>query len=171
MAVIKRNYGRKQQWRNDAIAYLVESLTELGQQACKHAIEERGYHNRLYNLRDSIGSAVYVDGKIVPSSLRYAHSKSSKGTYTDRGDEGAYDEITGREALDRYWAFHPTISNPKNTVELVLIAATFYAGILEDRGVQVISAAGDYLEGEMGEYKSFKPKLSAHADLFDVDFE
>ena len=67
MAKLKKNYGRKQQWREEAIGYIVESLTELGQKACRHAIEEREYTNRLYNLRDSIGSAVYVDGHIVPS--------------------------------------------------------------------------------------------------------
>lgn len=168
MAVLKKNYGRKQQWRNDAIAYIVESLTELGQQACEYAIENKGYENRLYNLRDSVGSAVYVDGHIVPSSKRYAHRKSSRGTYTDRGEYGTYDEITGREALDRYWDDNPTLPYAKNAIELVVIAATFYAGILEDRGIQVISAAADFLEDEMGEYKSFKPKLRGYADLVGI---
>lgn len=164
MAKLKRNYGRKQQWRNDAIAYLVESLTELGQEACRDAIEKKGYENRLYNLRDSVGSAVYVDGHIVPSSKRYAHSKSSRGTYVNKGWDGDGSDITGRQALDRYWNEHQTLPYAKNTVELVVIAATFYAGILQSSGIQVISAANDYLEGKMGQYKSFRPKLRAYAD-------
>lgn len=168
MAKLKKNYGRKQQWREEAIEYIVESLTELGQEACRHAIEMREYKNRLYNLRDSIGSAVYVDGHIVPSSKRYAHSKSSRGTYTDKGWDGDGSEITGREALDRYWDEHPTLTYAKHTVELVVIAATFYAGILEARGIQVISAAADYLEDEMDVYKSYKPKLRGHADHVDI---
>lgn len=169
MAVLKRNYGRKQQWRNEAIATLVEELTELGQRACLYAIENKGYENRKYNLRDSIGSAVYVDGKIVPSSKRYAYHKSSKGTYVDRGENGTYDEITGRDAINRYWDDNQTLPNARNAIELVVIAATFYAGILEDYyGIQVISDVTDFLESEMGTYKSFKPKLRAHADLVDV---
>ncbi len=173
MATRRTNFGRKQQWRNDAIAYLVESLTELGKEACQHAIEERGYNNIKYNLRDSIGSAVYVDGRIVPSSKRYAFTpKSSKGAYKDKGERGQQDGgdnwITGREALDRYWDEHPTLPNAKNAVELVVVAGTFYAGILEDRGIQVISAAADYLEDKMDVYKSFRPKLRGHADLVDI---
>ena len=54
MAKLKKNYGRKQQWREEAIGHIVDSLAELGQEACRHAIEEREYTNRLYNLRDSI---------------------------------------------------------------------------------------------------------------------
>lgn len=170
MAIIKKKYGRKQQWRNEAIAYIVESLTELGQRACEEAISNKGYKNQLYNLRDSIGSAVYVNGHIQPATKRYAHRKSSKGTYTDRGENGTYDEITGREALDRYWDENPTIPNARNAVELVVIAATYYSGILEDRGIQVISDVVDFLEDEMDVYKSYKPKLRAHADMFDIEY-
>lgn len=172
MATRRTNFGRKQQWRNDAIAYLVESLAELGKEACQHAIERREYSNRKYNLRDSIGSAVYVDGHIVSSSKRYAFSKSTKGPYKDKGvrgqQDGGEDWITGREALDRYWDEHPTLPYAKNAVELVVVAGTFYAGILEDKGIQVISAAADYLEDKMDTYKSFKPKLRGHADLVDI---
>lgn len=168
MAQLRKNYGRQQRWREKAIEDIVASLTKLGQEACRYAIEKREYTNRLYNLRDSIGSAVYVDGYIVPSSKRYAHSKSSRGTYKDKGWDGNGSEITGREALDRYWDEHPTLTYAKNTVELVVIAATFYAGILEAGGIQVISAAADYLEDKMYIYKSYKPKLRGRADHVDI---
>jgi hypothetical protein len=74
--------------------------------------------------------------------------------------------ITGREALDNYWAEHPTLKNTTNAVELVVIAATFYAGILEDRGIQVMSIARNYMESEMQkyQYKSYRPKLRAFSD-------
>lgn len=81
-----------------------------------------------------------------------------------------YDEITGREALDRYWDENPTIPNARNAVELVVIAATYYSGILEDRGIQVISDVVDFLEDEMDVYKSYKPKLRAHADMLDIEY-
>lgn len=169
MATLKKNFGRKQQWRNEAIAYLVESLADLGQRACQDAIDAADYTNRKYNLRDSYGSAVYVDGKIVHSSKRYAHRKSSKGPYIDKGYDGdGVTEITGREALDRYWDNHERLPNARNTVELVVVAATFYAGILESAGYEVLSAAVDTIEDEMEEYKSFRPKLRAHADHFDL---
>ncbi len=164
MGNLKRDYGRKQAWRNNAIAQMVENLTELGQKACLYAISQKGYDNQKYNLRDSIGSAVYVDGKIVPSSKRYAFRKSSKGSYIDRGYNGTGDEETGRSALDAYWEDNKKLKNYKNTVELVVIAGTFYAGILESSDIQVISAATDYLQDKMHTYKSFKPKLRAFAD-------
>lgn len=165
MAVLKRDYGRVQKWRNDAIASLVAQLTELGQKACLYAIEQRGYTNRKYNLRDSIGSAVYVDGKIVKSSKRYAYTpKSSKAPYQDRGTNGDGEWKEGRDAIDEYWDNNETLTNPQNTVELVIVAGVFYSGILEDKGIQVISAAADYLESKMGTYKSYKPKMRALAD-------
>ena len=163
-----KTYDKRQEWRQKAIQEIVESLTELGQEACRYAIQQREYNNRLYNLRDSIGSAVYVDGKIVPSSKRYAHSKSTRGPYKDKGWGGNGEYITGREALDRYWEENPTLAYSRNTVELVVIAATFYAGILESRGVQVISAAADYLEDEMDTYKGYSPKLRGYAGHIDV---
>lgn len=168
MSVLKRNYGRKQSWRNEAIAVLVDELTDLGQRACLYAIENKGYENRQYNLRDSIGSAVYVDGEIVPSSKRYAFRKSSKGSYTDRGKNGTGKEMTGREAIDKYWDDNRTLTNSRNAIELVVIAATFYAGILEADGIQVISDVADFLEFEMGTYKSYRPQLRAHSDLVDI---
>lgn len=164
MGNLKRDYGRKQAWRNEAIAKMVANLTELGQEACLHAISKKGYDNQKYNLRDSIGSAVYVDGKIVPSSKRYAFRKSSKAPYIDRGKGGTGGEETGRSALDAYWEDNKKLKNYKNTVELVVIAGTFYAGILESSDIQVISAATDYLQDKMHTYKSFKPKLRAFAD-------
>ena len=164
MGVLKRDYGRVQNWRNNAIADLVAQLTKLGQEACKYAVERRGYTHRKKNLRDSIGSAVYVDGKLVESSKRFAFSKSSTGTYQDRGDGGTGEWIEGRDALNRYWDEHKTLENARNTVELVVVAGVFYSGILEDKGYQVISAATDYLESQMGTYKSYKPKMRAYAD-------
>lgn len=169
MASIKKNFGRVQQWRNEAIATLVAELTELGNKACKYAISQRGYENQKYNLRDSVGSAVYVDGRIVPSTRRYAYSHpSSTGPYLDKGYSGTGEYITGRDAIDRYWAEHQTLPSNRNTVELVVVAGTFYAGVLEARGIQVISAATDFLEEQMGVYKSYRPKLRARADMVNI---
>lgn len=166
MGTLKRNYGFSQKWRNEAVAQLVSTLTDLGQEVCKKAIENKGYTDRLYNLHDSIGSAVYVGGEIVPSSKRYAESKKSRGEYFDRGDNATYSMMTGRQALDDYWNEHPRLSGNYNSVELVVIAAVFYAGILEDRGIEVMSVAAEYIENEMQkyQYKSYKPKLRAFSD-------
>ena len=169
MGSLKKNFGRAQQWRNEAIAKLVADLTELGNKACRHAISKRGYDNQKYNLKDSVGSAVYVDGRIVLSSRRYAYSHpSSTGPYLDKGYSGTGEYITGRDAINRYWDEHPTLPSSSNTVELVVVAGTFYAGILQARGIQVISAVADFLQDEMGVYKSYRPKLKAHADMVDI---
>lgn len=168
MGTLKTNFGRKQKWRNDAIAYLVNELTNLGQEACIQAIQQRGYQNRLGNLHDSIGSAVYVDGKLVPSSRRYAESPISSAPYKNKGKNGNGEYMNGRQAIDDYWSKHQELPRSKNAVELVVIAATFYAGILEAKGVQVISAAASYVQGKLNIYKSYNPKIRGFADLVSV---
>ena len=77
---------RAQAWRDEAIKEIVDKLTDLGQRACRHAIIHRGYDNRKFNLVDSIGSAVYIDGVLEPSTKRYAYSTEfSTEPYEDKG--------------------------------------------------------------------------------------
>ena len=51
---------------------LIQKLTDDGERLVRRAYETRTFENRTYNLHDSYGSAVYVDGRIIKSSIRYA---------------------------------------------------------------------------------------------------
>lgn len=104
------------------------------------------------NLRDSMGSAVYVNGELREDSIRYlVDPPTSKKTDPRYG--------RGREALLNYFRrVHPKSS--KNEVYLLVAAAMPYANALE-RGthaggyeIRVISGARDYIDDHWHEIES-----------------
>jgi hypothetical protein len=104
------------------------------------------------NLRDSMGSAVYVNGELREDSIRYlVDQPTSKKTDPRYG--------RGREALLNYFRrVHPRSS--KNEVYLLVAAAMPYANALE-RGthaggyeIKVISGARDYIDAHWHEIES-----------------
>lgn len=157
---VSTSYGRKQQWRNEAIAKLVKDLTDLGEEAIRYVANNPvGYEHQKYNLYDSLSSAVYVDGVLDVNTIRYASdSERSTGLYQDRGRTGSYEMMNGRDAVENYWDTHRKKARV-TAVELVCVAAVFYAGILEASEVRVVSAVTDYLESKMGRYKGYSPRL------------
>lgn len=156
MGKLKQKGFFKQAYLEEVSAQIVRDLTDLGKDAAKHAIENRGYKNRLYNLHDSIGSAVYFNGKLIPSSIRFADRKKSEGE--------AREGYTGREAINEWFQANRVIG-VKNTFHLVLVAAMPYAEYLEKgtsgkkEQIQVISAGTDYIQQHLQEYKYFSPKI------------
>lgn len=104
------------------------------------------------NLRDSMGSAVYVNGVLREDTIRYlVDTPTSKKTDPRYG--------RGREALLNYFRrVHPKSS--KNEVYLLVAAAMPYANALE-RGthaggyeIRVISGARDYIDAHWHEIES-----------------
>lgn len=104
------------------------------------------------NLRDSIGSAVYVNGVLREDAIRYLEdTPKSKKTDPRYG--------RGREALLNYFRrVHPKSS--KNEVYLLVAAAMPYANAFE-RGthaggyeIKVISGARDYIDAHWHEIES-----------------
>lgn len=103
------------------------------------------WRHRSYNLHDSFASAVYVNGKLA--SVEYLGSPRSN----------KYDKKTkktGRQTVDDYLLSHRFGSTNKEIV-LVVIAAMYYAKILENGGKNaigpqdkfiVISPAKEYIE-------------------------
>lgn len=157
---------------NEELERVVKMATKLGEEACQYAWERRGYYKPeteyepTFNIVDSIGSAVYVDGVLRPETKRYVYDiEISQKPYIDKGWGGTGGPMTGREALERYWQNNQTLpTKGKNVVEIVCIAATFYAGILEKwiNHVQVISAAADYLASIQQDprFADYKPRLN-----------
>jgi hypothetical protein len=177
MAWSGRTKGGQFARSEERLEAVVRQATEIGQEACRYALQRAGYYRGsvtnyepTYNIVDAIGSAVYVDGVLRPETKRYAiDTPMSTSPYHDKGwkpprglSTGEY--IAGRDALERYWEAHPTLPNKrKNVVEVVCVAATFYSGILESKGVQVISAATDYFAqvAKNPKYKIYQPRLNA----------
>lgn len=156
----------------EARRILVSQLAQLGKDAIEYAFKQgfrktpRHYGNINYhkwliskgkdpnnawddvtgNLRDSFGSAVYVNGELQKDTIRFANDNPIGGRTRD-----AIDPRPGREVLlDYFNKIHP--NRGKNDVTLVCVAAMYYTKFLEagtHRGaykIRVVSAATDYIK-------------------------
>lgn len=130
------------------IDQLIDALAEEGQTAINIAYRHRDFTNRLYNLHDSYGSAVYYNGRLVKRSIRYLgpekRIRSIEGTgwqWTKarsmpdfRGTRylpGDQIDMSGREeVMDFFSQYTP----PAKGMQLVVVAAMWYASVLESGG-------------------------------------
>ncbi len=156
-------------------AYIREAiklLTTEGERIIQDAYKRRDWKNQTFNLHDSYGSAVYVYGKLEKSSIRYvgpkqanaarngkelgdyhgedtkalsgsSHTefgKSGNKKYTDGDTIQAY----GRDEVNKFFEGY-SLADSKG-IELVVVAAMYYAGALEWKKYQVISSANSSLQ-------------------------
>ena len=155
----------------EARQLLVEKLAQLGQEAINFALKQglKKYSRRITderyrkwlekkgkdpnsawdditgNLRDSFGSAVYVNGELQRNTIKFANENPNGERTRD-----AIDPRPGREVLlDYFDKIHP--NRGKNDVTLICVAAMYYTKFLEagtHRGhykIRVISSAADYV--------------------------
>lgn len=138
--------------KNRYVRQLVDELAEWGHKAIIRAYQKKDWHNRTYNLHDSYASAVYVDGKLQQRTIRFVgeemsnpnsqfhhagfysvrrHDKLDPDRHGERYGEGDEMVTNGRdEAIAFLRQYVPNTSG----VQLVVIAAMFYADILERGG-------------------------------------
>lgn len=138
-----------------AMGEYVADLAVLGYEAIMYAYQQRGFQHKTRNLHDSYASAVYVNGKLEESSIRFVGPE-----FSHKGDRQT--GKSGRETVMEY------LKSPGvgvgGDVTLLCVAAMEYAKYLEDgthKGgyhIQVISAAYDYLEREWHRIEKNKPK-------------
>lgn len=119
MAYIKLSDGVKKGFEQD----MVSALTTLGYYAMLDAYKQRTYKHRTRNLRDSYASAVYLNGRLIESSVKYLRGAPSHKKDRVTGK-------TGRQTVDDYLHSH-RFGDANNDIVLVVIAAMYYAGILE----------------------------------------
>ena len=60
------------------IKALISQLANDGEKSIREAYEGREFTNRTYNLHDSYGSAVYYNGTLVKSSIRYVGAEMAE---------------------------------------------------------------------------------------------
>lgn len=126
----------------------------------------KAWDDVTFNLLDSIGSAVYINGVLKSDTIRFVTNTPLGGRTRD-----AIDSRSGRQALmDYFRSIRP--NQGKNEITLVCVAAMYYAKFLEEgthRGgykIKVISSAADYVRKNWekavdGIYKSLKIKKPA----------
>lgn len=124
---------------------LVNACATLGYKAAMDAYRNHTYQHRTYALHDSYGSAVYLDGRLVPETIRYVNrARQKRGDI--RGWRGASDPEgmrgknfdTGRKALQAYLENPPRMSRRKKGITILVVAAQWYAMILEGKGYTVL---------------------------------
>lgn len=129
MAYIRLGDGVKKGFEQDMVA----ALTTLGYYAMMDAYGKAvnptsGWKHRTRNLHDSYASAVYVNGRLIDSSIRFVGGVLSRKTDHVTGK-------TGRETVLDYLHSH-RFGATNNEIVLVVIAAMYYAGILEAGGMK-----------------------------------
>ena len=144
--------------RNKYIDNLISQLARDGEQALHDAYYGRGFNNRTYNLHDSYGSAVYYNGTLVKSSIRYVGAEMAEE-----------DERYGRNEVNDFFSNY----RPKNRkgIDLVIVAAMFYADILEEgkgrlkRKYKVIAEGEDYMKNVATHFRGTLSKFVKPKDL------
>ena len=140
------------------IKALISQLADDGEKAIREAYEGREFTNRTYNLHDSYGSAVYYNGALVKSSIRYVGAEMAEE-----------DERYGRNEVNDFFSNY----RPKNRkgIDLVIVAAMFYANILEEgkgklkRKYKVIAEGEDYMKNLATHFRGTLSKFVKPKDL------
>ena len=140
------------------IKALISQLADDGEKAIREAYEGREFTNRTYNLHDSYGSAVYHNGTLVKSSIRYVGAEMAEE-----------DERYGRNEVNDFFSNY----RPKNRkgIDLVIVAAMFYADILEEgkgrlkRKYKVIAEGEDYMKNVATHFRGTLSKFVKPKDL------
>ena len=114
---------------------MVRALMRLGHEAVLDSYSKKGFENRSHNLHDSYASAVYVRGTIVGSSVRYLGNPVSK-------KKDKLTKKTGRQTARDYLYSH-SFGAANNEIVLVVIAAMYYAGILEAGGMKRVKTGNE----------------------------
>ena len=101
-----------------------DMLADEGGKLILQAVNSRDYTHRTYNLHDSYGSAVYLNGKLVEKSVMLLGSKATKA----KSYKGS--KLKGSEEIMKYFRSY----KPKSAIELVVAAAMPYGVVLEKGG-------------------------------------
>lgn len=122
---------------------LANACATVGYIALRDAYKAKSYTNRTYALHDSYGCAVYLDGVLIPETIRYVE-RAYQRSGDSRGWRGSKDQAanpsdwaTGRQALENYLKKPPRMST-KNHITMLFVAAQWYAGILESKKYSVL---------------------------------
>lgn len=171
--------------KEEYIKQIVNELTKDGERIILAAYNSRGFKNRTYNLYDSYASAVYVNGVLRHNTVRYAgpskakdKSMSELGDYagdrtrpTYRGGDNRYLKgdtvaVHGRDEAKRFFNDYKP---PKDGgIQLVVIAAMFYAGIVESKGYHVLSNSYTELMALATKYGGSVRELNINRDANSI---
>lgn len=134
-------------YRQAVNAILLE-LEKDAKSVMNECIQEITYTHRSYNLYDSYGYGIYLNGKLTKSGL----SATPKAT---EGKNWYGEKIKGRDAISDYLNKD---YKPSGAIDLAIVAAMPYAKVLEDgsgnlkRSYRVISMSVQKLRALAAKY-------------------
>lgn len=124
---------------------LVNACATLGYKAGLAAYRNHTYQHRTFALHDSYGSAVYLDGVLVPESIRYIN-RSRQSVRDNRAWRGSKNPehmnpwdfgYKGRDSLNNFFKDNQKISRKKG-ITILVVAAHWYAMMVEGKGYKVL---------------------------------
>lgn len=124
---------------------LVNAFASLAYYAARDAYRNHTYKHRTYALHDSYGSAVYLDGRLVPETIRYVNR--SRQTRNDwRGFRGSKtpevaspkEWVSGRKSLEEFLKNPSKKGLKRKGITMLVVVAQWYASIVEGKGYSVL---------------------------------
>lgn len=138
--------------KKDRISSLVGFLSAEGQKIVDSQLQNKGYTHRTYNLHDSYGWGVYVDGELVASGFPAVKAGKGRKWYGET--------IEGREAITD---FLQNKYKAHDGIDLVVAVAMPYGEIVEDKyKYEVIATARDEVKKLSAKFKNAKFGIISH---------
>lgn len=116
---------------------LAMELRQVGEEAVTFSKENKGYHDRTANLKNSISYALFKDGELIEQHI----GKIPKPNEDANGQAQVADNLT------RY-AAQEGVVKPKGYT-LIVVAGMNYGKYVEDRGYNVLYLTQNYLREEL----------------------
>ena len=112
-------------------------LRQVGEEAVTFSKENKGYHDRTANLKNSISYALYKDGELLEKKI---------GTIP-KPEEDANGQKQVEDNLTRYAAQEGVVKPQGYT--LIVVAGMNYGKYVEDKGYNVLYLTQNYLREEL----------------------
>ena len=151
--------------KDGVIRDLAQALTTIGYKVALDAYRKarhgaKIYTHRTYNLQDSYGSAVFINGELVRDSIRFVQRGRSTGgnRHGHRPTGKGYElEIDGRQSLSRFFENMKGLKKT-NSVTVIVAAAMWYAELVQSKGYEVLDT--NYVKKEL------KTRINSDHELF-----
>lgn len=121
---------RLKQARDGIVDELTDILRKLGEDACTHAKEHKGYKDRTANLKNSISFALYYDGKPIASEV------------------GRVQADAQHEVDERFKAYADA-NVQQQGFTLIVVAGMSYAAHVQHKGYNVLYLTRFFLQKEL----------------------
>ena len=116
---------------------LAMELRQVGEEAVTCSKENKGYHDRTANLKNSISYALFKDGELLEQHIGNI----------PKPDEDAGGQAQVADNLARYAAQKGVVKPQGYT--LIVVAGMNYGKYVEDKGYNVLYLTQNYLREEL----------------------